>query len=72
MSRLLTLQECAERTSTSLRWWRRAVFEKRIPYVKLGALVRVNESDLERFIEANRQEPRDESRAVRMVRRVSG
>lgn len=54
MSRLLSLQEAAERTGTTIRWWRRAVFEKRIAYVKLGGLVRIEEADLERFIEMSR------------------
>ena len=56
MSRLLTLAECAERTSTTERWWRRAVFERRVPVVRLGRLVRVDESDLEAFIAAGRAE----------------
>lgn len=54
MSRLLTLAECAERTSTTERWWRRAVFEKRIPVVRLGRLVRIEETDLEALIAAGR------------------
>ena len=55
MSRLLTLQECADRTGTTIRWWRTAVFEKRIPTVRLGRLVRVDESDLAEFIKRNRE-----------------
>jgi excisionase family DNA binding protein len=58
MTRLLRLEECAERTSSSVRWWRRAVFEKRIPVVKLGRLVRIAERDLEAFLAANREDPR--------------
>ena len=57
-ARLLSLVECAERTSTTIRWWRRAVFERRIPYVKLGALVRIEESVLEELIEAGRSPAR--------------
>lgn len=60
MSRLLTLQDCAERTGTSLRWWRRAVFEKRLPVIKLGRLVRIDERDLEAFIDGGRVEPERE------------
>lgn len=71
MSRLLTLTECAERTGTTVRWWRRAIFEKRIPYCKLGALVRIDERDLEQFIGASRRESRDEqARAVRLARKA--
>ncbi len=55
MTRLLTLQECADRTSTTLRWWRRAVFERRIPVVKLGRLVRIAEEDLAAFLAAHRE-----------------
>ena len=70
MSRLLTLTECAERTGTTVRWWRRAVFERRVAYCKLGALVRIDERDLEELIAVNRQEPRDESRAIRFTRKA--
>jgi len=41
--RLLTIQECAARTNTTARWWRRAVFEKRIAVTRLGRLVRIDE-----------------------------
>jgi excisionase family DNA binding protein len=58
--RLLTLQEAAERTGTSVRWWRSAVFEKRLPVVRLGRLVRISENDLEDYIRSNREEARDE------------
>lgn len=53
---LLTLAECAERTNTSERWWKRAVFERRIPVVKVGRFVRVDEADLEAFLKANRRD----------------
>lgn len=68
--RLLTLGECAERTSTTLRWWRRAVFERRIAVVKIGALVRIDEHDFEDFIEVNRspaQEHRTQSIKPRLA-----
>jgi len=55
---LLKLEECADRTSTTIRWWRRAVFEGRIPVVKLGHLVRVDEADLAAFLQAHRHEGR--------------
>ena len=59
-SRLLTLDEAAERTGTSVRWWRRAVFERRIPIIKVGWLVRIDEDDLNAFIESNRRPAADE------------
>jgi excisionase family DNA binding protein len=51
---LLTLEECAARTSTSVRWWRGAVQDGRIPVVRLGRHDRVDERDLVMFIDANR------------------
>jgi excisionase family DNA binding protein len=64
-SKLLDLQECAERTGTTIRWWRRAVAERRIPVVRLGRLVRVADHDLEAFIEASK-EPARERRTQRL------
>jgi excisionase family DNA binding protein len=58
-ARLLSLDECAERTSTTVRWWRRAVSERRLPVHHLGRLVRIDERDLEAFIAENRQEAED-------------
>jgi excisionase family DNA binding protein len=55
-ARLLTLEECAERTATTLRWWRRAVSERRLPVVRVGRLVRIDERDLDAFIAENRRE----------------
>jgi excisionase family DNA binding protein len=53
--KLLTLRQCAELTGTSERWWRRCVFERRIPIHKLGRLVRISEDDLAAFLTANRK-----------------
>jgi excisionase family DNA binding protein len=69
MRRLLTLDECAQRTSTTVRWWRRAVSEGRVPVVHLGRLVRIDEADLEALIEAGRSERRVP--AVTRTRRVA-
>ena len=54
MSRLLSVPEVADRLNVGEHWVRRAVFEKRFPVVHVGRLVRITESDLEEFIEANR------------------
>jgi excisionase family DNA binding protein len=62
--RLLTLEECAGRTSTTVRWWRRAVFEGRLPVVHIGRHVRIDEADLMAFIDANRREARPPYGAV--------
>jgi excisionase family DNA binding protein len=50
--RLLTVEAAAERTSTSVRFIRRLIAERRIGYVKLGRHVRIPESALADFIDA--------------------
>ena len=57
MDKLLTPQEVADRLGTSLRFVRRLVLERRIPFVKVGRHVRIATSDLEAFIAAGRVEP---------------
>ena len=56
MERLLTVEEAAERLGTSVRFVRRLVFQRRIPYVKVGRHVRIAACDLEAFIQAGRVE----------------
>jgi excisionase family DNA binding protein len=56
MDRLLTPQEAAEHLGTSLRFVRRLVLERRIPFIKLGRHVRIAASDLDAFIAAGRVE----------------
>jgi excisionase family DNA binding protein len=56
MDKLLSPQEAADRLSTSLRFVRRLVFQRRIPYVKVGRHVRIAASDLDAFIAAGRVE----------------
>jgi excisionase family DNA binding protein len=58
MDQLLTPQEVADRLGTSLRFVRRLVFQRRIPYVKVGRHVRIATSDLDAFITAGRMEAR--------------
>jgi excisionase family DNA binding protein len=55
MDRLVGLQEAADRTSTTVRFWRRVVAERRITVHKIGRHVRLAESDLEAFLEAGRR-----------------
>ena len=59
---LLTVDEAAERLGTKPRFIRRLVAERRIPYVKLGAHVRIDDHDLDTFIRtlirAGRIEPK--------------
>jgi excisionase family DNA binding protein len=56
LDRLLTVEETANRLGTSVRFVRRLVFQRRIPYVKVGRHVRIAASDLEAFIAAGRVE----------------
>jgi excisionase family DNA binding protein len=58
IDRLLTAEEAADRLDTSLRFVRRLIFERRIPYTKLGRHVRIAASDLDAFITAGRIDAR--------------
>ncbi len=50
--RLLTVDATAERLSTSVRFVRRLIAERRIEFVKVGRHVRIRESALAAFIDA--------------------
>jgi excisionase family DNA binding protein len=54
---LLTVEAAAERLSTSPRFIRRLIAERRIEFVKVGRHVRISESALAEFIDAGRVEP---------------
>jgi excisionase family DNA binding protein len=56
-ARLLTVEAAAERLSTSTRFVRRLIAERRIEFVKIGRHVRISEAALVQFIEAGRVEP---------------
>ena len=49
--------QAGEYLGTGERFVRRLVAERRIPFVKLGKLVRFKPDDLDAWIEANRVEP---------------
>lgn len=51
---LLDIPQVATRLGTSVRHVRRLVLEKRIPYFKVGGLVRFEIEDVEAWITANR------------------
>jgi excisionase family DNA binding protein len=55
--RLLTVEAAAELLSTSTRFVRRLIAERRIEFVKIGRHVRISETALVQFIEAGRFEP---------------
>jgi excisionase family DNA binding protein len=54
---LLTTDELAARLRATPRFVRRLLAERRIEYVKVGRLVRFEESAVAAFIERNRVEP---------------
>ncbi len=69
--RLLTVAQAAERMSTSVRFVRRLIAERRIAFVKLGRHVRIAESDITAFIESGRVPPMDTSAIWRKTRRIA-
>jgi len=56
--------------SASPRFIRRLVAERRVPYVKVGRLVRLTAEDLDDFIAAGRVEPLTVSDVWRRTKRV--
>jgi excisionase family DNA binding protein len=56
MNELLTVKEAANRLGTAERFIRRLIFERRIPYTKLGRHVRIAARDLDAFVRAGRVE----------------
>jgi len=54
---LLTVEAAAGRLSTSPRFIRRLIAERRIEFIKVGRHVRISESALADFIQAGRVEP---------------
>jgi excisionase family DNA binding protein len=54
---LLTVDQAAERLATKPRFIRRLIAEKRIPYIKLGGHVRIEDTALDAFVEAGRVPP---------------
>ena len=54
---LLDIDGLAERLGTTPRFVRRLVEERRIPYLKIGRLVRFDGAEVERWISSSRVEP---------------
>lgn len=50
----ITIEELAARLGTSTRHIRRLVAERRIPYVKVGRLVRFDPADIAAWIDGRR------------------
>jgi excisionase family DNA binding protein len=67
----LSVQEAAEYLSTSVRFIRRLVAERRVAFHKVGKFVRFAVSDLDAFVAAGRVEPVSVSEVWRMMRGVA-
>lgn len=57
MNKYLTVEEAADYLNTSVRFVRRLIAERRIPFHKIGSHVRIAPVDLESFAQAGRVEP---------------
>ncbi len=51
---LLTIPDAAKRLSTSERHIRELIFQRRLPYLKVGRLVRFDSNDLEDWVDAHK------------------
>jgi excisionase family DNA binding protein len=61
-SYLLDIPTVARDLGTSVRHVRRLVLEKRIPYVKIGGLIRFEPSDIREWIDGQKVRPTGRSR----------
>ena len=61
---LLDVAQTADRLGVTVRWVRRAIAERRIPFIKVGRYVRFDPEELDAFVEANRVRPVPFGRAV--------
>lgn len=71
MKAYLTVDEAAEYMNTTVRFVRRLIAERRIPFHKIGRHVRLKVEDVDAFIEAGRVEAFDPMAVRRHVRRAS-
>lgn len=51
--KLLTIEEASSFLNVKVSWLRQAVFRREINHIKVGALVRFREEDLDLFIQKN-------------------
>ncbi len=58
-SRLLTLLEVQTLTGKKVSTWRKAVAEKKVPYVRLGRSVRIPKEFIDQLIEDGWHDPID-------------
>jgi excisionase family DNA binding protein len=52
---MLDVPTAADRLGITVRHMRELIYTRRIPYHKVGRLVRFDEDDLKRWLEANRR-----------------
>jgi excisionase family DNA binding protein len=71
MKTYFTVEEAAEYMSTGVRFVRRLIAERRIPFHKIGRHVRLKVEDVDAFIDAGRVEAFDASAVRRYIRRAS-
>jgi excisionase family DNA binding protein len=57
-ARLVNVQQAAQYLAVSVSTLYGWVYQRRIPFVKVGRALRFDVSDLDRFIESNRIRPR--------------
>ncbi len=50
MDKLFSIEECAELTSTTPAFWRKLLYRRAIPYVKVGRLTRIRQTHLEAWL----------------------
>lgn len=67
----LTVAEAAEYMNTKVRFVRRLIAERRIPFHKIGRHVRLKRQDVDAFIDAGRVEAFDPAAVRRHLRRAS-
>ena len=51
---LIGVEQLADELGVSVRYVRRIIAERRIPYVKVGHLIRFERDEVDRWVEANR------------------
>jgi excisionase family DNA binding protein len=63
--RLVTVREAADYLSVSVSTLYGWVWQRRIPFVKVGRALRFDVDDLKKFVEGNKQQPRFELSSAR-------
>ena len=56
---LLTIEQLADTLGITVRHVRRLIAERRVPYLKVGRLIRFDPAEVTRWLDSNRQGPDD-------------